>query len=225
MGDLIDSTDATVWADEVMKVDWAVPFEDDAREVLVGWFANAIAAGQNEAARKFREENPDLVGRCEACGKTRPGALDEVGGGHVCWRCLAEMHAGAYEAAQKEREELLRSIVPLSLSSKLAASARERDDLTASNDDVRQILADERARASRADAELRSALESALLELKRNAATWITLEPILSAHVYEYAPRGDGHVWTAYKRFARPEQALAVAEKARAALAGVSRGE
>ena len=87
------------------------------------------------------------------------------------------------------------------------------------------IAADERARASRADAELRSALESALRELKRNAATWITLEPILSAHVYEYAPRGDGHVWTAYTRFARPEQALAVAEKARAALAGVSHGE
>lgn len=202
-----------------MKVDWAVPFDDDARVILVGWFANAIAAGQNEAARKFREENPDPVGRCEACGKTRPGTIDDDEGIHVCWRCLAQMHAGAYEAAQKEREELFRSIVPLSLSQKLAASARERDDLTASNDDVRQILADERARASRVDAQLRSALESALRELKRQVSAWVGLEPILSAHVYEHVGV-DGHVWNAYTRFARPEQALAVAEKARAALAG-----
>ena len=139
---LIDSTDATVWADAAMKVQWAES-EEEHREILVGWFANAIAAGQK------------LAGPCGECGR----ANDE------------------YER----------------LESKLTGACQ--------------------------------ALESAERELKRNAATWIALEPILSAHVYEYAPRGDGHVWTAYTRFARPEQALAVAEKVRAALAGVSHGE
>lgn len=170
---LIDSTDATRWADEVMKVDWAEHARDDAWEILFGWFANAIAAGEKAAARKFREENPDSVARCECCGQERPGSLDTEEGIHLCWRCQATL-----PPVDEERE-----------------------------------------------ARYREALEAAEIELKRNAATWIALEPILSAHVYKYEPRGDGNVWNAYKRWARAEQALAVAEKARAALAEVSHGE
>ncbi len=64
MGDvnLHDTTDATVWADEFCKR-WpsalcqiegreGVETEEDFREIMVGWFANAIMAGVDSEARK-----------------------------------------------------------------------------------------------------------------------------------------------------------------------------
>ena len=60
--DLHSTTDATVWADEFCKR-WptalsqvegreGVESEDDWREIMVGWFANAIMAGVDSEARK-----------------------------------------------------------------------------------------------------------------------------------------------------------------------------
>jgi hypothetical protein len=64
------------------------------------------------------------------------------------------------------------------------------------------------------DEQVLAALNGAIQELRRQAAAWLTIAPILEAHVYE--PRSDGHVWSAFTRWNRGSQALEVAASLRA---------
>jgi hypothetical protein len=68
---------------------------------------------------------------------------------------------------------------------------------------------------------LREALKLAEDALKQNCATWITVAPILEAHVYE--PRSDGFVWNAYTRWGERagKRSMRALRAVREALGGV----
>lgn len=77
--------------------------------------------------------------------------------------------------------------------------------------------------ALKSDAERRAAAidtgRRAVAELERQAAAWITVSPILEAHVYigtQQLP--DGLPWNAYTRWSRGRQALHAASALGAAL-------
>lgn len=50
-------TDALVWAEEFMKVWNNEPIETLDEEFMLGWFANAIMAGYDEARRRYEMVN------------------------------------------------------------------------------------------------------------------------------------------------------------------------
>lgn len=49
---LNSTIDATVWAEEFLKVVWNKPID---RDMMIGWFANAIMSGYDEARRRYQE--------------------------------------------------------------------------------------------------------------------------------------------------------------------------
>lgn len=51
------STDAQYWAKEFMKIWQNEPIDIMDEEMMVGWFANAIMAGYDEARRKYEMVN------------------------------------------------------------------------------------------------------------------------------------------------------------------------
>ncbi|QNN99116.1 hypothetical protein SEA_FAUST_10 [Streptomyces phage Faust] len=59
MADKFDSssTDAQYWAQEFMKIWQNEPIDIMDEEMMLGWFANAIMAGYDEARRKYEMVN------------------------------------------------------------------------------------------------------------------------------------------------------------------------
>ena len=54
--ELVNSTDATVWAKEFCHiVGQKIPEIKDEEDWIMGWFANAIMAGWDQAARKYNQ--------------------------------------------------------------------------------------------------------------------------------------------------------------------------
>lgn len=51
------TTDAQVWAKEFMNVWQNEPIDIMDEEMMLGWFANAIMAGYDEARRKYEMVN------------------------------------------------------------------------------------------------------------------------------------------------------------------------
>ncbi|AXH68727.1 hypothetical protein SEA_SPARKLEGODDESS_9 [Streptomyces phage SparkleGoddess] len=51
------TTDAQIWAKEFMKVWENEPIDIMNEDMMLGWFANAIMAGYDEARRKYEMTN------------------------------------------------------------------------------------------------------------------------------------------------------------------------
>lgn len=57
MSNFTNSTDAQVWAKEFMKIWQNEPIDIMDEDMMLGWFANAIMAGYDEARRKHEMIN------------------------------------------------------------------------------------------------------------------------------------------------------------------------
>jgi hypothetical protein len=57
MNEFTHSTDARVWAAEFMKIWQNEPIDLLDEELMIGWFANAIMAGYDDARKKYEMVN------------------------------------------------------------------------------------------------------------------------------------------------------------------------
>ena len=57
MNNFTHSTDAQVWAKEFMKIWQNEPIDLLDEELMIGWFANAIMAGYDDARKKYEMVN------------------------------------------------------------------------------------------------------------------------------------------------------------------------
>ena len=62
-GELLSTMDAKVWADEFMETKARLGEKEFDHAMMLGWFANAIMAGFDEATRRQQAAIADLQGQ------------------------------------------------------------------------------------------------------------------------------------------------------------------
>ena len=118
-GELLSTMDAKVWADEFMETKARLGEKEFDHAMMLGWFANAIMAGFDEATRRQQATIADLQGQLKAakaprmydCGLPMPKrtVLEPFGekasrftihydGGHPGCKVVIESADGALDA-------------------------------------------------------------------------------------------------------------------------------
>ena len=67
------STDALMWAREFMKIWQSEPIDVLDEDLMLGWFANAVMAGYDEARRKYEMTNAYEASMRNALGDAYDG--------------------------------------------------------------------------------------------------------------------------------------------------------
>lgn len=70
-GELLSTMDAKVWADEFMETKARLGEKEFDHAMMLGWFANAIMAGFDEATRRQQATIADLQGQLKAAKAPR----------------------------------------------------------------------------------------------------------------------------------------------------------
>ena len=100
-GELLSTMDAKVWADEFMETKARLGEKEFDHAMMLGWFANAIMAGFDEATRRQQATIADLQGQLKAAKAPRMYDCGSCAIGKGFEQRVAQLE-GALENAQED---------------------------------------------------------------------------------------------------------------------------